>query len=208
MRELLIIAGPQSSGKTTAFNYLKNKLINNRKKKETVKFIPEINPYSIAGKNHLGGAFTNKELEIKIIEKDLEILKNIKILPDYITPIIIETGIFHLVYGEIFCGKSLTNIFYKKYLRLHKNLKTKIIFIETKPKVSWKRRKAIYKKRTANFTNPQGRKEVLERYRLTIERLYPLWLKWYKKMPFEKYMIKNSYKKKEVFLQEVLNLFF
>lgn len=207
MKEFLIIAGPQSSGKTTAFNYLKNKLINNHKKKETVKFFPEVNPYSIVGKDHLGGAFTNKELEIKIIKKDLELLKNINSLPDRMTPIIIETGIFHLVYGEIFCGVRITNSFYQKYLELHKNLKTKIIFIDTKPEVSWKRRKAIYKKRTANFTNPQERKKALERYRLTIERLYPLWLKWYKKLPFEKYMIRNSYKKERLFLREIMDIF-
>ena len=53
--KLLIIAGPQSSGKTSAFNHLKSKYTN-------FHYQEEINPYSLAGKNHPGGAFTTNEL--------------------------------------------------------------------------------------------------------------------------------------------------
>ena len=81
-----------------------------------------------------------------------------------------------------------------------------ILFIDTKPAVSWKRRKPIYEKRTAGIPSVQERKKAMKKYRSTIERLYPLWIKWYKKFPFEKYMIRNSYKNEEVFLNEVMTI--
>lgn len=55
MTTLIIIAGPQSSGKTTAFEFL-------RKKYPSFRFIPETNMYSVADRNHRGAAYVTKEL--------------------------------------------------------------------------------------------------------------------------------------------------
>src|SRR3989338_11118088 len=99
--KLLIIAGPQSSGKTTAFNYLKSRFPN-------FYYQEEINPYILMGKNHLGGAFTTHDLEVKLAEADLLMLKNIiNHVKGHHNCIIIETGIFHLVYTEKFCGQKI-----------------------------------------------------------------------------------------------------
>lgn len=70
MTKLIIIAGPQSSGKTTIFNLLEKKF-------SAVTFISEINQYVIKDQNHLGGVFVEKELELKLVEEDIKAIKNI-----------------------------------------------------------------------------------------------------------------------------------
>ena len=196
MIKLIIIAGPQSSGKTTVFNLL-------RQKYPVHHYLEEINPYTLVGKDHPGAAFTNGELEIKLVNHELKILET---LSSWLDPpageagrtkmVIVETGIFHLVYLEKFAGKALANRHYQKYLKLHQFFKPQIIFIDTKPEVSWRRRKDNYlaRIRKSGITNPTEIYKRLNKYQTNLYHLYPLWLKYYQKLPFEKIMIKNSKK--------------
>lgn len=197
MRLLITIAGPQSSGKTTLFEALK-------KAYPSFYFLPETNMYSLGYKNHRGAAYITKELEIEIVEKDIEklaaIVKTVKTA-------VVETGIFHLMYLEAIAGEKTAEKYLKRYQAVHKKFHPVIIFIDTKPAISWKRRKLIYEKRVADIIDPKEKNKAMEKYRATIFRLYPLWLNWYFRLPFEKYMIKNSYKEKTAFLKEAIKLF-
>ena len=114
-----------------------------------------------------------------------------------------ETGIFHLVYAEKFCGKKIANNFFYKYLTYHEKFDCKTIFFDTKPEISWHRRYPNYLKRIKDQNRENNSFYILAKYQKTIYDLYPLWLKWYQKIPFEKVMIKNSFKTKKKFLQEV-----
>lgn len=190
--KLLIIAGPQSSGKTTAFNHLKTKFPN-------FHYQEEINPYYLAGKNHPGGAFTTSELELKLVEADLEMLSN---LNNHKT-VILETSIFHLVYTEYFSGKKIAEDFYKKYLLLHNRFDSLLLFIDTKPEISWRRRYPHYLKRIGRLNGKNNSFDILEKYQKTIYDLYPLWHKWYVKIPFKKLTIRNSFKTRKNFLIEI-----
>lgn len=195
---LIIIAGPQSSGKTTALNLIKKKFPN-------LTIINETNQYSLVSKKHLGGAFVTKEIEQKILDTDIKVVAKInRSLP----VVVIETAIFHMVYGEYYCNKQLAKKYYSKYIHCHKNLHPIIIFINTKPEISWKRRKPIYLKRIKDneIIIPSVKKTVLNKYRKIIYNLYPLWLKYYKIIPFEKYMIRNSNKSYFKFKKELLDL--
>lgn len=194
MTRLITIAGPQSSGKTTLFNHLK-------KKYKKYVFLPEINPKSITGKKDFGAINTYESLERRITKIDIDRIKKIdrnnKI-------IVIETGIFHYVWTENFLDKKTAEKYFKKYLDVQKKFHSFVIFIDTKPDISWKRRKEIYKQRILNkgIHDKSIIKKYLQEYKKIIFNLYPLWLKCYKKIPFEKIMIKNSTKAKTTFLKQ------
>lgn len=100
-------------------------------------------------------------------------------------------------------------MFYKRYVDIYKKYNPIIIFLDTKPRVSWRRRKPYYLERIkkSGITDVKEKQKMLKKYRQTIDDLYPLWLKWYKKFPFEKYMIKNSYKSYKKFVDEVFDTF-
>lgn len=186
---LLTIAGPQSAGKTTVFQMIKNHF-------PYFNFLSEINPYTFYGEKHLGGAFNDEKTEILIIEKDLEQLKKIK------ENTVVETGIFHLVYSEIFSPKK-TKKFFQEYLNLYYHFQNWLIFIDVKPEISWKRRRKKYQERVKNLSK-EKQKEALNRYKNNLYRLYPLWLKYLKIFPFNKIIIKNSYKNFFNFKKEIL----
>lgn len=195
MSKLFIIAGPQSSGKSTVWNLLKNEY-------RRFNFIPETNQYSIVGNDHPGGAFVTYEIEKKILDRDVKVIKSI----DRKRPVsVIETGIFHLLYAEKICDKKTADVYFKKYLKAHKNLEPVVIFIDTKPPVSWHRRRKKYLARIhkSGVTDPEEVKKTLLKYRKTIFNLYPLWIKYLKKIPFRKVVIKNTYKSRDRFLRRI-----
>lgn len=193
MAKLITIAGPQSSGKTTLFNVLKNRYSGWR-------FIEEINPYQIIGKDHPGGAFTDKALEAKLINKELKILKNI----DSKRTTVIETGIFHVAYAEKFCGAKTAKRYLDNYIKIYQKFEPLIFFIDTKPEVSWRRRQEKYLERIKklNITDEKETNRLLSKYQKCLFSLYPLWLKYLDKIPFEKIVFRNSYISEEEFIRE------
>ena len=196
--KLITIAGPQSSGKTDTLE-----IISKYFPKFPIYF--EVNPYSVVSKNHLGAAFTDSSLTKKIADIDI---KNIRKIPRDNKIHILETGILHLCYLEHICSNYCAEKYLKKYILAQKNFHSIIIFIDTKPEISWKRRKPIYLKRIKdNIINGLHEKKItLNKYRKIIYDLYPLWLKYYHKAPFEKYMIKNSCKSYSVFKKELIDI--
>lgn len=194
---LFIIAGPQSSGKTTILKYLKKKF-------PYFLFINETNQYSLLNKNHLGGAFVTREIEEQIVKADI---KKVEEIDRSLKHIVIETGIMHCAYLEVFMSKTDARSYFHKYIQAHKGLHPILIFIDTKPQVSWNRRRRTYIERIiqAGVIDSFKKKEMLAKYKRNIENLYPLWIKYYKKIPFEKYMIKNSNKTWEKFEREIMN---
>lgn len=196
--KLIVIAGPQSSGKTTIMKLLE-------KKYPHTPFIEETNQYTVVDKNHLGGAYVDSETEKQINNADIE---KIKAIDRNQNIIFIESGIMHCTYAEYYCDEKTAKSYLEKYIRAHEGLHPIIFFIDTKPQVSWRRRRKTYIQRIdrAGVTDPKKREEMLEFYRTRISNIYPLWHKYFRLIPFEKYMIKNSYKSWEVFEKEILNI--
>jgi len=199
--KFIIIAGPQSSGKTTAFDHIK-------KRYPDAIFLEEINPYTF-NKTHLGGAFVGKALEMKIVEEDLKRLESLTSACEKkksnLAFIVQETGIFHLVYCEGLFEKRYLRRYYQKYLKIYNHFDVFVLFIDTKPSCSWSRRKYIYIERIKKLGIRKKKEKVVmpERYRRKIETLYPLWLRWYKKVPYKKTIIKNSKKDLPAFLKSI-----
>jgi len=195
----MIIAGPQSSGKTTLFNFLKKKIKN-------AVFLEEINPFTLVGKKHLGGAFVDLKIEKQIINEDLKRLKKIISQKSKKELVIEETGIFHLIYLKKLANEEIRAHYFQKYFRLYNKIIPLIIFIDTKPQISWRRRKQIYLSRLKNITDQKQKKLMLKKYQEKIFELYPQWRWLYRYLPFRKVIIKNSHKKKRDFLKETLKI--
>lgn len=196
MSHFITIAGPQSSGKTTAMNFLKEHYKN-------WYFIDEINPYTVVGKDHFGANYTDKDLQINLLE--IELIKLNSIESKYNSIYFDETGIFRLVYADYFYNKKLAKDYYPKYFKFYSETKSNIIFINTEPEISFFRRKDLYRERIKRM-NVKNKKEynmIFNKYKKTIMELYPLWLKFYEKLPFSKFMVNNSEISENLFLKEI-----
>ncbi|MBI4972996.1 AAA family ATPase [Candidatus Roizmanbacteria bacterium] len=193
---LIVIAGPQSSGKTTIMNLLE-------KKYPHIPFIEETNQFTVVDKNHLGGAYVDNQTERQI--NDVDIAK-IKEIDRSRSALFMETGILHTTYAEYYCDEKTAQSYLEKYIKAHEGLDPIIFFIDTKPQISWKRRRKTYIQRIdrAGVTDVNKKKEMLEFYRTRIINIYHLWNKYFRLIPFEKYMIKNSYKSWERFEKEIM----
>ncbi len=196
MNYFITIAGPQSSGKTTALKHLQTE-------KKDWYFVEEINPYTIAGINHPGAAFVDRDLEINLVKIELAKISSLK---DRVQQnVAVETGIGHVVYTQFFAGKPIADQFYNDYLRLYNDLNPFLIFIDTRPEVSFSRRQKNYEERIKNkgITGKKDKEKTLKKYRDIIFELYPLWLKFYEKFPYPKVKIENSVLNREKFLNEL-----
>lgn len=193
MAIFLTLAGPQSSGKSTVFNYLSKKYARNK-----IKFIPEINPYEVKKSDH-PKFLSTYGIQESLTKKTLALLKKVNGKTDYI----METGPMQIIYVEKYDGLKKAEIYFKKYLQISKQLNPYIIFIDTKPHISFMRRKAVYVDRIKRHNLIDKKKEILKQYEDKIYELYPLWHKWLKKFPYRKIVIKNSYKSEKKFVSEV-----
>lgn len=204
---LIVIAGPQSSGKSTLFQALKKRFPKNI-------FLEEINPYLLTGHKHFGAAFVDRNLQLCICNTDIQRTK--KILSNHFPydrsinskTYIIETGIFGLAYLEKIIGVRKTNTYQKQYFVLYKKFNPVVIFIDTKPTISWKRRKEKYLNRLLNkgIKNKKSVNKMMMKYKKNLFDMYPLFIKYYQRIPFEKYMIKNSYHDKKTFEKQIMTL--
>lgn len=199
MNYFITIAGPQSSGKSTALKHI-------QEKHKDWYIIEEINPYTIAGKNHPGAAFVNRDLEITLTKTDLAKIGAVKNKID--SNVVIETGIAHIVYSQFFAGKRVADQFYNDYLKLYNDLNPFLIFIDTNPKTSFSRRKSKYEERIKRkgIVGVKNKAKIMKKYKKTIFNLYPLWLKFYEKFPYPKVKVENSQINKEEFLAQLDNV--
>ncbi|MBI5126918.1 AAA family ATPase [Candidatus Roizmanbacteria bacterium] len=194
MSKLIIIAGPQSSGKTTTLNYLK-------KKHKDWYFVDEVNPRTITGKKNFGAVNTNADLEERILNGDIDNIEKIDRKKD---TVILESGIFHYVYARYFLYKKLADRYFGEYLQAHQGLKPYVFFIKTDLEVCFERRKSMYLKRI--LEKGVNDKTIIDKhlneYKKIMEAIYPFWFDCYKKVPFPKISIENSYKAKNDYLKE------
>lgn len=193
---LITIAGPQSSGKSTVFSSLQSIY-------PTAFFIEETNQYKLIGNHHLGAAYVTSSTEEQILNEDIKIINSLDCSQNIY---IIETGIFHTIFAAFMLGKEKTDMFFNEYLRAYKRFRPVVIFIDTKPAVSWKRRKPNYRKRIDGGKSQDERSQMMDKYRQRIFDLYPIWVEYYNLIPFTKFIIKNSHKKYGSFIKEVTSL--
>ncbi len=197
---MVFISGSQSAGKTTLFNYLKNFY-------PQAKFQPEINPYTVVGK-HSGGAFVTTDLQKEISRLTAEQFKILS-KPAKEGLVFWETGFMNLAY-VLRNGKDENYLYFKKeYLKLARLAEVKIVFIDTRPEVSWQRRRANYLKRVQeyledNHIKEEKREEVTQqrmaKYKKNLWLMYPLFKETLKVLNLPTYVIENNGNSLEEFL--------
>lgn len=200
----IVIAGPQSSGKTTAWQYLKEKYAN------LADFNPEINPYTLFKNTQLGSIVATKKMQKKIHQADLTRIKNITINKTQVT----ETCLFHLVYYALIVGSDFYHQAWQDYKQALSSFNLKIIFINTLPEISFARRRENYQQRidneikTRQLKGEKARtfsKETMAKYKQRINDIYPWWMKVYQDIDYAKtkVMIQNNHQFLDKFLGEV-----
>ncbi len=200
---IILITGPQSSGKTTLFNYLKNQY-------PKARFQPEINPYSILAK-HSGSAFVTEDLQTEISRLTIKQFRAFSNLPQS-TLILWETGFMNLAYMQRDLKPKNYSHFKNLYLKLAHSTDMKAIFIDTKPQVSWQRRKDIYLNRVKHYlednqiTDPNGQKKVtttrMAKYKDNLYLMYPLFKQAVKILNLPTYVVQNNNGSLESFLKQ------
>ena len=123
-----------------------------------------------------------------------------------------ETGVFHLAYLKRFAEKEgtkearkLYSKFEKEYVELFSSVRHLVIFIDTKPEVSWIRRRAYYRQRVEKIIKEKGGKvrELMRKYRDNLFELYGYFKGLYESLPLQKLKVDNNYRKEDSFLKEV-----
>lgn len=196
------------AGKTTAAKTL------NKTFRKTLHH-SEINQYTLIGGFHPGGAFVDLELEEKIIKADLLRLKKITLDKRSLIHLI-ETDIFHCLYMKILGDEEKTARLEEEYKKYHQKFKTGLLFVDTKPQISWARRRNYYLKRTLSEIKKRDLKGVeakkfrdkrMRKYQQRIFNLYPLWLEMFENLSYPKIKIPNNGKSLEVFKKKIISGF-
>ncbi len=190
------IAGPQSSGKSFAIAFLKKKF-------PRYRFYPEINPFTVSGGAHRGGAFATVSEEEHISAEVLARLRRIGTMRGVHVE---ETGPFHLVYAKHVGHRALFTKAPGRAKRILGKMSAGILFIDTPPGVSWKRRRPYYRTRVADL-NPGEQKAAMSRYRKRIYAIYDDWLVVLRILPFPNVIVKNSKISRKKFLADTSRSF-
>ena len=196
------------AGKTTAAKILKKTFKN-------ILYHPEINQYTLMNKNHVGGAFVGRAIEKKINKASFKRLK--AIIEDGRDMFnLIETDIFHCVFAKLLGEKQMAEENERKYQEFYQKTNAGIFFINTKPQISWARRRNYYLKRALKTIKDQKlkgvqakkrREEMMKKYKECIFNLYSLWSEMYDRLSYPKIKIPNNGQSLRIFEKKVVNGF-
>lgn len=206
--KFVILAGPQSSGKTTAFNYLQKIYSDN------LDSHYELNQTNVFQGVDMGCIAVTSNMEEKICFADIE---RVRSLVEVDKVQLYETAMFHLVYSQLLAPRVYSNLRgeYKKSFAPH-NLH--IIFIDTPPDTTFARRKHIYEERidkaiqkgeTDGLDSVAYKDRMLTKYKKRMVDLYPHWHSVLQEIDYadSTTIINNNHDSKEKFLQDLKNSF-
>jgi len=208
--KIIVIAGPQASGKTTVWRFLSDKYGGR------AGFYEEMNPYVLfPEKARLGSVVVDAEMEKKIHEADVarigEVLKEGMVG-------VIETLMFHAVYYEEFLGKEFYHQGMRDYEKALREVEVGVLFIDTTPEVSFARRRGEYWWRVVREIERRGLKgeearrwgeEMMKKYETRMKDRYQKWWQVFEELDYvkEKWVIENNDRSRGSFLNEVEKVF-
>lgn len=195
MNNFIIIAGPQASGKTTCKKVLHDLLTKEYPKKNIIS-LEEAGQIVIKKHNASGGMFLQSKHEHEIINLDINRMKIILENSGEENIYIDETNIFTLAHATTRGIEVAKKIFFD-YLELLRRLEAKIIFLDTPPETSWKRRKKTYAKRSLTFPESK-RNEIMKGFENYLKKLHPQLIEIFKKTELSKIKIDSSLPHQEI----------
>jgi thymidylate kinase len=207
MSELIIIAGPQAAGKSTAISQLCSQyqivssFLNRARKKIPAIFPLQESRQIIAHKDVLLGAiFMTPEQEEEVVECDLARMDLILSRRRDHLIYLDECNVFTIAHALAHGVKGVEKHWLEYIARLQR-LRAKVIFLDVDPEISWERRHKKYQQRLIYFPANQH-KAIMERYRAYLERLHPLLLDVYRRLPFPKELLDGRMSEKNI-IQEI-----
>ena len=203
MSELIIIAGPQAAGKTTAVSQIcsyfsaLSPILNSSGRKIPPIFPLQESRQIIVHKDILLGAiFMTPEQEEEVVACDLARMDLILSRSRDRLVYLDECNIFTIAHATAHGVAGVEN-HWQEYISRLNQLNAKIIFLDVGPEISWERRRRKYEQRLIYF--PANRHEsIMRRYREYLARLHPILLDVYHRLPFPKEIIDARKPEKDV----------
>ena len=204
--KVVVIAGPQASGKTTAWRFLSDKCGGR------AGFYEEMNPYVLFPERaKLGNLAVDEEMERKIHEADVarvsEVLKEGMVG-------VIETLMFHAVYYEEFLGEEFYHQGMRDYEEALRGVEVGVLFIDTTPEVSFARywRRVVGEIERRGLKGEEARRwgeEMMKKYEIRMRDRYQKWWQVFEELDYvkEKWVIENNDRSRGSFLNEVEKVF-
>jgi thymidylate kinase len=201
MSKMIIIAGPQAAGKSTAVTQLSSQACSIAPlflgKRAPLLFPLQESRQIIVHKHMLLGAiFMTLEHELEVVNCDLERMDLILQRDQHHFVYVDEGNIFTLAHAAAH-GITEAGRYWDSYVARLTRLNTAVIFLDVPPDVSWDRRQRRYEQRLAYFPESQ-REAIRQQYREYLGKLSPLLLDLYRRLPFPKVTIDGCSSKENV----------
>ena len=192
MSELIIIAGPQAAGKSTAITNLDLQFRSARalfpqKQVPALMALQESRQIIVHKNMLLGAQFMDVTDEREIPRCDFSRMDKMIAQNHKRLVYVDECNIFTLAHAEAHGIASLRR-HWSRYLRYLKQLDAKVIFLDVPPDVSWERRRERYEQRLIYFPESQHQ-SIMKGYRDYLDRIHPLLHKLYNKLPLPKILL-------------------
>ncbi len=201
MSRIVIVAGPQSAGKSTVLTKLNYQpaAVAPLFPGGTAPFLfPIQESRQIVVHKHmlLGGIFMSLENEREVVACDLERMD--RMLEQDQTRFIYldECNIFTVAHAAAHDMFDIQG-YWDKYIQRLTKLKASVIFIDIPPSISWERRLPRYQQRLVYFPREQH-EEILARYQAYLEDLHPRLHDVYSRLPFPKAMLNGLHSEENV----------
>ena len=179
---LVIVAGPQGSGKSTAQRYLAERYSNIVTLIEAARILfDEDRSKGIVS----GGALVGSGFEKRIMNLDLERMCKISLEGSSQTIYLDETNIFSVAH-ESLKDPVFAQQMYEGYMKALNSLRVGILFTNVPPEISWMRRRRLYERRYKDIADFEQR---IRRSREYLWRIYPEMIKLYERLPFAKRLV-------------------
>jgi len=179
---LIIVAGPQGSGKSTAQRYLAERYSNIVTLIEAAKVLfDEDRSKGIV----LGGALVGSGFEKRIMNLDLKRMSKISLEGNSQAIYLDETNIFSVAH-ESLRDPVFAHQMYEGYMKALNSLRVGILFTNVPPEISWMRRRRLYERRYKDIADFEQR---IRRSREYLWRIYPEMIKLYERLPFAKRLV-------------------
>lgn len=180
----IIIGGPQASGKSVAQRHIGRTYRN-------IVVLREAAQVLLEGERQkgivLGGALVDREFETRVLQFDLERMRNITHKPSndiYVD----ESNIFTVAHARA-KNMDLAEMLFLKYRQALSSFSTGVVFIHVTPEVSWRRREPAYVRRYQGSPDFEDRMKRSKEY---IFQLYRHLTTLYQALPYPKQQVEGS----------------
>jgi|ERR1035437_581190 thymidylate kinase len=205
MSELIIIAGPQAAGKSTAIARLNEQYqsispLFGRRQKPLIFPLQESRQIVVHAHMLLGAIFMTPEHEQEVVAWDFKRMDTLAERKKDRIVYLDECNVFTIAHAMAH-GIDAVKIHWSDYVQRLQRLNAKVIFLNVPPDLSWERRRRRYEQRLVYFPKKEhGR--IMASYKNYLAQVHPLLKDVYSRLPIPKRFI-DARQPNKVVLEEV-----